>query len=60
MPTEKSELYGIVDFLSNTGGILGLFTGFSLVSLIEIIYFMSIKLIANYKKYGYWAGPREK
>ncbi|XP_044758989.1 pickpocket protein 28-like [Coccinella septempunctata] len=59
LPTEKSELYGIVDFLSNTGGILGLFTGFSLVSLVEIIYFMSIKLIANYKKYGYWAGRRD-
>ncbi|KAL3273934.1 hypothetical protein HHI36_015358 [Cryptolaemus montrouzieri] len=59
LPTEKSELYGIVDFLSDTGGILGLFTGFSLFSLAEIIYFLSIRLIENYRQFGYWAGQRE-
>lgn len=30
-------------FLANTGGLLGLFMGFSVVSLIEIFYFMTIR-----------------
>ncbi|KAK9883354.1 hypothetical protein WA026_001529 [Henosepilachna vigintioctopunctata] len=59
LPTEKSELYGVVDFLSNTGGILGLFTGFSLFSLAEIVYFLSVRLIENYRQWGYWAGRVE-
>ncbi|XP_045479399.1 pickpocket protein 28-like [Harmonia axyridis] len=50
--TEKSELYGATSFLSNAGGILGLFLGFSSVSLVELIYFSSIKLIENRRKYG--------
>ncbi|KAL3273921.1 hypothetical protein HHI36_015347 [Cryptolaemus montrouzieri] len=58
LPTEKSELYGITDFISNIGGILGLFTGFSLFSLAEIIYFLSVRVIENYRRYGYWAGER--
>ncbi|KAK9883364.1 hypothetical protein WA026_001537 [Henosepilachna vigintioctopunctata] len=58
LPTEKSELYGFTDFVSNAGGVLGLFTGFSLFSLAEIIYFLSIRLIENYRRYGYWAGER--
>ncbi|XP_044758991.1 uncharacterized protein LOC123316815 [Coccinella septempunctata] len=58
LPLEKSELYGIIDFISNSGGILGLFIGFSLFSFAEVIYFLSIKLIENYRKYGYWAGVK--
>lgn len=30
-------------FSANTGGLLGLFMGFSLVSIVEIIYFMSLR-----------------
>ncbi|XP_045478142.1 pickpocket protein 28-like [Harmonia axyridis] len=58
LPSEKSELYGIIDFISNAGGILGLFLGFSLFSVAEILYFVSIKLIENNRRYGYWAGVR--
>lgn len=39
----KSELIGFTEFLSNTGGLLGLFMGFSVISLIEIIYFLSLR-----------------
>ncbi|XP_044748640.1 pickpocket protein 28-like [Coccinella septempunctata] len=59
LSTEKSALYGVTSFLSNAGGILGLFLGFSLVSLIEILYFLSIKLIENKRKYGYLLGISE-
>lgn len=37
----KGELIGFTEFLSNTGGLLGLFMGFSVISLIEIFYFMT-------------------
>ncbi|CAG9767257.1 unnamed protein product [Ceutorhynchus assimilis] len=59
--SERNELYGQVDFLANCGGILGLFTGFSFLSIVEVIYFLSLKLMCNVKKYGrhYWsASPR--
>lgn len=39
----KGELIGFTEFLSNTGGLLGLFLGFSVLSLIEIVYFMSLR-----------------
>ncbi|XP_053603999.1 pickpocket protein 28-like [Plodia interpunctella] len=40
----RSELFGITDFLANIGGLLGLFMGFSFLSLVEIVYFFSIRL----------------
>ncbi|XP_023245644.1 pickpocket protein 28-like, partial [Copidosoma floridanum] len=35
----KNVIYGFAELLSNTGGILGLFLGFSLLSVVEIFYF---------------------
>lgn len=46
----KEELIGFTEFLSNTGGLLGLFMGFSVVSLIEIIYFLTFRPYCNRKK----------
>lgn len=40
----RSELFGITDFLANCGGLLGLFLGFSFLSLIEIFYFFTLRL----------------
>uniref|UniRef100_A0A182VZA7 Pickpocket n=1 Tax=Anopheles minimus TaxID=112268 RepID=A0A182VZA7_9DIPT len=39
----KGELVGFTDFLSNVGGLLGLFLGFSIISLIEVIYYMTLR-----------------
>ncbi|XP_062698804.1 pickpocket protein 28-like [Aedes albopictus] len=39
----RSELYGLTDFVANCGGLLGLFTGTSLLSLIEIAYFCFVR-----------------
>lgn len=58
LPTERDELYGTSEMISNIGGALGLFTGFTLVTLAEIIYYLSIKLIDNYRRHHHWAGPR--
>ncbi|XP_075157996.1 pickpocket 28 [Haematobia irritans] len=41
--TTKSEMFGFTEFLSNTGGLLGLFMGFSIFSLIEIIYYITVR-----------------
>lgn len=46
----KEELIGFTEFLSNTGGLLGLFMGFSVVSLIEIIYFLTFRPYCNKRK----------
>lgn len=40
---KRSELYGVTDFLANCGGLLGLFMGVSLLSLVEILYFCLIR-----------------
>ncbi|KAJ8943550.1 hypothetical protein NQ318_023062 [Aromia moschata] len=55
--SQRHELYGPTDFLANFGGLLGLFTGFSVLSLMEAIYFLTVRLCCNSKLYGYWAGP---
>ncbi|KAL3273928.1 hypothetical protein HHI36_015353 [Cryptolaemus montrouzieri] len=57
LPYEREELFGFTDMVSNIGGALGLIIGFSLVSLGEIIYFLSIRLIENYRKHGSCWGP---
>ncbi|XP_036344575.1 pickpocket protein 28-like [Rhagoletis pomonella] len=41
--TTKSEMFGFTDFVSSTGGILGLFMGFSVFSIIEIIYYVTLR-----------------
>lgn len=58
LTSERHELYGYVDFFSNTGGLLGLFIGFSVTSAIEIFYFLTLRLVCNIKKYGksFWSG----
>ncbi|XP_021916874.1 pickpocket protein 28-like isoform X2 [Zootermopsis nevadensis] len=40
----KTELFGLSEFLSSTGGLLGLFIGFSFLSAVEILYFASVRL----------------
>lgn len=48
--SRRSELYGRADFLANCGGLLGLFMGFSLLSLVEMIYFSTLRLACNLRK----------
>ncbi|XP_050440957.1 pickpocket protein 28-like isoform X2 [Adelges cooleyi] len=46
----KGELFGFTEFLSNTGGLLGLFMGFSFLSAVEIIYFITLRLWCSISK----------
>lgn len=61
MTSQRNELYGQTEFWANCGGILGLFTGFSFISLIEILYFATLRFVCNVKKYGWssWSGASE-
>ncbi|XP_063918109.1 pickpocket protein 28-like [Zophobas morio] len=45
MAMERQELFGVVNFWANCGGLLGLFTGFSFISLAEIIYYLVFRWI---------------
>lgn len=42
--SKRSELYGWIDFLTNCGGSLGLFMGVSLLSIVEIFYYCTLRL----------------
>ncbi|XP_031634318.1 pickpocket protein 28-like [Contarinia nasturtii] len=41
---KRSETYTLVDFLSICGGLLGLYLGISLLSIIEIVYYPTLRL----------------
>ncbi|OXA47357.1 Pickpocket protein 28 [Folsomia candida] len=43
-PKQRKELYGLIDLISNTGGLLGLCMGFSVLSILEIVYFLTLRL----------------
>lgn len=45
--SKRSELYGITDFLANCGGIFGLFMGFSILSMVEMLYYASLRFWSN-------------
>ncbi|KAJ1524950.1 hypothetical protein ONE63_009806 [Megalurothrips usitatus] len=46
----KGELFGFTEFLSNSGGILGLFLGFSFLSVVEIAYFLSLRIFCLWSR----------
>lgn len=41
--TKRSELYSFTDFIASFGGILGVFLGVSILSVVEIIYFLTVR-----------------
>jgi hypothetical protein len=48
---ERSELFGFTDFVGICGGMLGLFMGVSVLSIIELFYHFFIKfLLVAFKK----------
>ncbi|KXJ80275.1 hypothetical protein RP20_CCG025753 [Aedes albopictus] len=56
----RSELYGLTDFIANCGGLLGLFTGTSLLSLIEIAYFCFVRPLSKRKQHSHRVSDVEK
>ncbi|KAL0818256.1 hypothetical protein ABMA28_008749 [Loxostege sticticalis] len=39
----KGEIFGLTEFLSNTGGLLGLCMGFSMMSAVELLYYLTLR-----------------
>ncbi|XP_063916176.1 pickpocket protein 28-like [Zophobas morio] len=50
----RNEWGGIPELISNIGGFSSFFTGMSMVSGVELIYFFTIRLLCNKIKYGMW------
>ncbi|XP_058827729.1 pickpocket protein 28-like [Topomyia yanbarensis] len=48
--SKRSELFGLTDFLANCGGLLGLCMGVSLLSLVELVYFCSVRPLTQRRK----------
>ncbi|XP_055840673.1 pickpocket protein 28-like [Episyrphus balteatus] len=46
---KRSELYSTTDLIANCGGLLGLFMGVSILSLVELVYFFTLRLWTNLK-----------
>lgn len=47
IPLKRIAFYGWSDFIANCGGLLGLFMGVSILSIVEIIYFWIIRFVCN-------------
>ncbi|GJQ88743.1 hypothetical protein Trydic_g5303, partial [Trypoxylus dichotomus] len=62
IPYERKEMFGLMDFVAYCGGLLGLFTGFSFLALLEVMYFISLRPLCNIFLFGrkYWAGRKEE
>ncbi|CAH0696804.1 unnamed protein product [Spodoptera exigua] len=41
----KGEIFGLTEFLSNTGGLLGLCMGFSMMSAVELLYYLTLRAL---------------
>lgn len=48
--TKRIVLFSQNDLLANCGGLLGLFIGISLLSILEIIYYLTIRTYLTFRK----------
>jgi hypothetical protein len=56
----RSELFGLMDFIGNIGGLLGLFMGISILSFIEMIYHFTLRIACNKFQKKNQAGNKTK
>lgn len=50
VPSKRSEFQNLVDFLAHSGALFGLFTGASLLSIVELIYYLTVRVYFAYRK----------
>lgn len=48
--SRRAEVYTTIDFIANCGGILGLFMGISILSIVEVVYFSTLRLGCSLRK----------
>lgn len=46
----RSETFTMPDFIASCGGLLGLFMGISLMSIIELIYYFSLRMCCKWRR----------
>lgn len=51
-PSERSELYSLYSLIANFGGLIGVFTGFSMLSIVELVYYCTLRLLCDIRKYN--------
>lgn len=47
----RTEMYTTTNFFANCGGLLGLFLGISMLSIIEFIYYSTLRLYWSLKRW---------
>ncbi|CAH0559466.1 unnamed protein product [Brassicogethes aeneus] len=58
---KRNDLYDLTTFLSNYGGLFGLFFGISILSLVELFYFFCIRFFCNFQLHGRnWLFPKKE
>jgi acid-sensing ion channel, other len=50
LASKRNVLYGKTEFLANIGGLLGLFLGFSIMSILELVYFITIRVCCTIRR----------
>lgn len=50
LPLRRASLYGISDFIANCGGLLGVFMGVSVLSVIEVVYFFTVRYMSERRR----------
>lgn len=48
--SRRAEVYTTIDFIANCGGILGLFMGISILSIVEVVYFSTLRIGCSLRK----------
>ncbi|KAK9709708.1 Amiloride-sensitive sodium channel [Popillia japonica] len=61
IPLQRKEMFGAMDFIAYSGGLLGLFIGGSFMSLVELVYFLTLRIVCNIKMFGkeFWHGNKD-
>lgn len=48
-PTRRAEFFTMTDFIASFGGLLSLFMGASLLSIIELLYYLTLRIYVKYR-----------
>jgi hypothetical protein len=55
---ERNEVFSTFDLLAKIGGLFGLCTGASVITVVELIYYWSGRIICNVRLFGHWYGQK--
>lgn len=47
---KRADRYGLLEFISSSGALAGLFLGASLLSMVELIYFFALRIFLSHRQ----------